>query len=75
MDSGPENYTASLKLIAEARTIGADDLSPAELLFATLLEAQTRATLALAAATALQHDAPWWHDASDHGSGWAEVAS
>jgi len=75
MATGPEHYTAAQKLLTESHSIGGDDLSPAQLLMATLAEAQVHATLALAAATALQHDAPWWHDASDHGSGWAEVAS
>lgn len=76
MATGPEHYKRAEKLIAESRTIGADDLTPAQLLDATLREAQVRATLALAAATALQHEQPWFLSASnrDDGSGWAMVA-
>jgi len=53
MATGPEHYTAAQKLLTESHSIGGDDLSPAQLLMATLAEAQVHATLALAAATAL----------------------
>jgi len=76
MNSGPENYTEALKLIAESRTIGGDDLSPVQLLDVMLREAQIRATLALAAATALRPAednaataadwAAWYHAATVH---------
>lgn len=76
MSTGTEHYEQAEKLIAESLTIDEDDLTPAQLLDATLREAQVRATLALAAATALRHEEPWFANASsrDDGSGWARVA-
>lgn len=71
MKSGPENYLESLKLIAESRTIGADDLSPFELALLAVLEAQARATLALAAATAM---AEGGHMPGADFDAWAEAA-
>lgn len=76
MSTGTEHYEQAEKLIAESLTIGEDDLTPAQLLDATLREAQVHAALALAAATALRHEEPWFANASsrDDGSGWARVA-
>lgn len=53
MATGPQHYADAEALLRESRSITADDLDPAQLLMATLAEAQVRATLALAAATAL----------------------
>ncbi len=53
MATGPQHYTEAEKLLAESRGITADDLDPAQLIAIMLAEAQVRATLALAAATAL----------------------
>lgn len=72
MPSGPEHYRVAERTLDEVvMGVYPDDN---QIRFA-LAKAQVHATLALAAATALSHDAPWWHDASDHGSGWAAVAS
>lgn len=57
MTSGPDQYAAAEQLIAHSRSIGADDLDPAQLAVVTLLEALTRATLAAAAAAALSEGA------------------
>ena len=72
MTSGPEHYRVAERTLDEV--VSGVYPEDRQVVWA-LAEAQVHATLALAAATALQHDAPWWHDASDHGSGWAEVAS
>lgn len=53
MSSGPEHYQLAEDFLAQSHSIGADDLTPGELLAATLAEAQVHATLALAAATAI----------------------
>ena len=72
MASGPEHYRVAERTLDEVVSgVYPEDRQVAW----ALAKAQVHATLALAAATALQHDAPWWHDASDHGSGWAQVAS
>jgi hypothetical protein len=72
MATGPEHYKEAeefLKL-AKSEKYGSDQESY------HLRAAQVHATLALAAATALTHDSPYWVDATEReGSGWEKVAS
>jgi len=72
MATGPEHYAAAQTLIHNSHGITADDLEPAQLLMAVLVEAQARATLALAAATALRVEYPEYTRGDD--SGWTAVA-
>lgn len=72
MTAGPDHYLLAEDLLAQSHTIGADDLSPAELLAATLAKAQVHATLALAAAVGL-NDAQEGMPVTDS-LAWAHVA-
>lgn len=73
--TGPEHYKRAEELLADVtRDDGSVDFGEGG--EAYVAAAQVHATLALAAATALRHEEPWFPDASmrDDGSKWSGAA-